>query len=81
MASGLCISYESGGRKALKTLTFSSDGCIIKPVDGRVRCPKCGKEMQRITPKTRAQDLPVYCRRCKDAWVLNIDETSLSLRA
>jgi hypothetical protein len=41
---------------------------IIIPVkDGYASCPYCG-----IRPETRAENLQIYCRRCKRELIVNI---------
>ena len=49
-------------------------GCaIIKPRNGAVRCPTCMGLLLRVRPESQARDLPLYCRRCRRTWTLNID--------
>lgn len=52
----------------------------ISIVDGRIRCPVCGKPLQRVPPDMAARNLPVYCRYCKIEYNVNID-VGQSLRA
>ncbi|MCI9402207.1 MAG: hypothetical protein HFF04_00850 [Oscillospiraceae bacterium] len=42
--------------------------------DGWITCPVCrrNRHLLRITDDTVAQNLPVYCRDCKETIVLNI---------
>lgn len=48
--------------------------------DGWLLCPVCGKhKVLRLTPGTTAKDLPVYCKRCGQESIVNIDQ-SLSQR-
>ncbi|MET0017879.1 hypothetical protein [Oscillibacter sp.] len=43
------------------------DGCLI--------CPKCGRgKVLKLNPETRAKDLTVFCKVCKQESVVNIDE-------
>lgn len=43
-------------------------------VDGWLICPVCGKmRVLHLTEKTRATDLPVYCRRCRTETIVNIE--------
>ncbi len=38
-----------------------------------VPCPVCGAgKLLRLYPGTRAEDLPVYCRKCKRVSVFNV---------
>ena len=49
-----------------------ADTLVIK--DGWVMCPVCGKmKVLRIEPDTTAHALPVYCRRCGQESVVNIE--------
>ena len=47
---------------------------IIIPVkDGYASCPYCGAHrVQRIRPETRAENLQIYCRRCKRELIVHI---------
>ena len=48
---------------------------IVK--DGWLMCPRCGKgKVLRVTPETQARNLPVYCRRCSQESVVNIERLS-----
>ena len=51
---------------------------IIQVTDGWVRCPVCqrNKKLLRITPKTVAKHLPVYCRLCGSEIILDIEGLS-----
>ncbi len=42
--------------------------------DGWISCPVChrNRHLLRITDETVAENLPVYCRDCKQTIVLNI---------
>lgn len=52
---------------------------IIKTKDGFLLCPICGRQkVLRITPETRGENIPVYCRNCKRESIVNIDPESLS---
>lgn len=48
------------------------DNIVVK--DGWITCPECGRNhrLLRITPETEANELPVYCRKCRREIVLNI---------
>ena len=52
---------------------------ILSVKDGWISCPGCGKHLLRITTRTEAHELPVYCRGCRREIVLNI-ERGLSAR-
>ena len=56
----------------------------IRPVrldikNGWISCPGCGRHLLRITEGTTADQLPVYCRGCRQEIVLHI-ERGLSAR-
>lgn len=61
----------------------SSDCGIIKVTDGWVPCPICrrNKRLLRVTPETKAQHLPVYCRDCKSEIILDIEGQSVERRS
>lgn len=61
----------------------SLDCGIIKVLDGWVSCPFCkrNKRLLRVTPRTRAQHLPVYCRDCKSEIILDIEGQSVKRRS
>lgn len=44
--------------------------------DGFLVCPNCrrNKRLMRIDPKTRAVNLAVWCRDCKNEIMLDIDQ-------
>lgn len=42
--------------------------------DGKVVCPICKRKTdQTVEPDTRAENLRLWCRRCKSSFVVNID--------
>lgn len=43
--------------------------------DGWITCPYCGRNhrLLRITDRTEAKALPVYCRTCRREIILDID--------
>ncbi len=48
--------------------------------DGWLMCPICGRQkLLRLRPDTVAKALPVYCKRCGQESIVNIDQ-SLSQR-
>ena len=38
---------------------------LILAQDGWISCPVCGKKLQRITQETQAENLPIWCPRCR----------------
>lgn len=49
-----------------------SDKLIVR--DGWLMCPVCGKmKVLRLEAETTAHALPVYCRRCGQESIVNID--------
>lgn len=42
-------------------------------VDGYIRCPICGTILQRVPPDMTARHMPVYCRKDKIEYSVNID--------
>lgn len=47
---------------------------ILRVKDGRVVCPACKyKTSTEVRPYTRAKGLPVYCHRCKQTYIVDID--------
>lgn len=52
----------------------AKDG-IITTTDGWIACPECrrNKRLLRITDRTEAVSLPVFCRVCKREIILNIE--------
>lgn len=52
----------------------------IRVINGRAVCPICGGlTAQRILPGTRVQQLPLYCKRCRQASVVSYEPEPLSL--
>ena len=51
---------------------WSRGKLIVK--DGWLMCPQCGKmKVLRLEAETTAHALPVYCRRCGQESIVNID--------
>lgn len=51
--------------------------------DGKIVCPCCKRKTdQAVSPGTRAENLELWCRRCKTSFVVNIEQgaCSFSLR-
>lgn len=46
---------------------------IIADKDGWVLCPVCKRRLLRVRPDTTARNLPVYCRRCHQESIVNIE--------
>ena len=45
----------------------------IQTRDGWLLCPRCGRgKILRLLPTTRASDLEVFCKICKQPSVVNI---------
>ena len=50
--------------------------------DGFLLCPCCGRRTdQKLLPDTTAARLPVYCKKCKQISVVDIDPKCLCHRA
>lgn len=62
----------------VKDLRKSLDGCMMKAMDGRVRCP-CGKTLLFINEDTTASALPVMCRKCGTVWLLDLDRNNVKM--
>ena len=46
---------------------------IIMPAqDGWICCPTCRKKLQRITAETKAENLPIWCPRCRRELITEI---------
>ena len=53
----------------------SLETCKLVIKDGWLMCPSCGKHrVLRVYPDTRAKCLQVYCKRCGQENIVNIDE-------
>ena len=56
-----------------KVLQTKNKCDIIHTKDGFLLCPKCGRRTdQKIMPTTVAEDLPVFCKKCKQTSIVNI---------
>lgn len=51
-------------------------GAALIPKDGWLACPACRRNgrLMKITDVTEARSLIVYCRRCRQEIVLDIDK-------
>lgn len=47
-------------------------GILFTAHDGFIECPSCRKKIQRITRETEAENLPVWCPRCRKEIVIEI---------
>lgn len=58
-------------------------GKILTVEGGWLACPVCGRNhrLLRITPQTQARDLPLFCKRCGNEILVNIDDKSLSRKS
>ena len=48
-------------------------GRMLTVKNGAIRCPICGAMLQRVPPDMSARRLPVYCRRDKIEFSVNIE--------
>ena len=44
----------------------------LKVIRGMLRCPACGAVLIRVSPMTLAEALPIYCRKCRREFVVDI---------
>lgn len=55
-------------------LTKPLDRANVKDTDRWVPCPVCGKKrLFHLLPQTRGQNIPVFCRQCRQEIVIDID--------
>jgi transcription elongation factor Elf1 len=60
------------GEKGLKKAD-KCDKLIAKK--GWLMCPACGRgKVLKLTPRTRAEELTVYCKLCGAESIVNIDQ-------
>lgn len=53
------------------------DCAILRIQNGWAVCPVCGwARMMRVEPDTKAKHLPVYCKRCHNETIVNIEPES-----
>lgn len=59
----------------VKALRDAPERGKIVVVNGWITCPVCrrNRRLLRIDPETQADNLPVYCRDCKQEIILHID--------
>lgn len=43
-------------------------------IHGWYTCPRCHRNLQRVTKETLIQGAPIYCRKCKIEWFPTIFE-------
>jgi hypothetical protein len=53
--------------------TDEKHGKILPTRNGFAVCPCCGHKLIRLTPQTSAEQLPIYCRKCREYLTVNID--------
>lgn len=39
---------------------------------GWITCPICNRKLQRVAPETTAENLPIWCPRCKQEYIIQI---------
>ena len=72
--------WKTARERGVKALQNQGKCDKLTVKDGWLLCPVCGKhKVLRLTPGTTAKDLPVYCKRCGQESIVNIDQ-SLSQR-
>lgn len=60
-------------------LTTTDSAVKIAVRNGRIVCPKCRHATQQvIRPDTTAENLQVFCRQCKNEFLVNIDSGQCS---
>ena len=55
----MCLTVDSGKIKAEQK--------------GWITCPICHRKLQRVAPETTAENLPVWCPRCKTEYTVSIN--------
>ena len=45
---------------------------LLTAKNGWIICPACHKKIQRITPRTEAENLPIWCPRCRVEYTIDI---------
>ena len=45
---------------------------IIPAQDGWICCPTCSKKLLRVRPETEAENLPIWCPRCRQEYTVEI---------
>lgn len=55
----------------------------VKVHEGWVQCPICkrNKRLLRVTAETRAEELRIYCRDCKNEITVDIEGQSVKRRS
>jgi len=52
---------------------MADDRAMLGVRDGWIVCPVCRKRILRVAPETAARALPVWCRRCRREFRIDID--------
>ena len=74
---GLCIFSFILRKKELKMLQSQIECGKILVKDGWLMCPRCKRgKVLRVTEETVARNLPVFCRRCCQESIVNIERLS-----
>ncbi len=56
-----------------KVLIIPAKSGTIEASDRWVACPVCGKQkFFHVHPSTRGRNIPVYCRKCKKEYLIDI---------
>lgn len=56
----------------VKNVKNTESNNIYPVVAGWLHCRHCNTKLLRIRPDTRAENLEVYCKRCKKSHLLSI---------
>lgn len=61
-------------KQTFSALLQSTPACDkIKPNNGWMKCPRCGRgKVLKLLPTTTASDLVVYCKICNRESIVNI---------
>ena len=51
--------------------TVKSD-ILVPAQDEWICCPNCHKKLQRVRPETEAENLPIWCPRCRVEYTTEI---------
>ena len=76
------ILWEAAKKMEGKVLQTQTKCGKLYTKDGFLLCPRCGRRTdQKLLPDTTAARLPVYCKKCKQISVVDIDPKCLCHRA